>query len=333
MKTPRPEPAVRPPRFLTDPRFGLALLLVLIVPFLVPIPMELRRHPIIGPLGNQVHVVLMGVFTLLFYWWGPLRGRLLGSALATAGLGVAIEIVQMPLGRSAAVFDVVLDLVGVAIICGWVIWRGHGRRAGLVLAVAAFLVVPYRIYDLPFEAAASYAARDSFPLLADLEGRHDRWLWLGNGARLEVATPADGPGRVVRVTSKPDSHWPGAEFRHFPHDWSAADSLLIDLRLVSGPAETQRMGIRLDDFEGRHDESWVGVGAEIGPAWTTVRIPLRDRMTRNEAGPTGRPFDLHDVDRVLVFGHRPTGPIVFEVDNVRLTLAPRTGFDLPSDDP
>ena len=28
-----------------------------------------------------------------------------------------------------------------------------------------------------------------------------------------------------------------------------------------------------------------------------------------------------------------TGPIVFEVDNVRLTLAPRTGFDLPSDDP
>ena len=135
MKTPRPEPAVRPPRFLTDPRFGLALLLVLIVPFLVPIPMELRRHPIIGPLGNQVHVVLMGVFTLLFYWWGPLRGRLLGSALATAGLGVAIEIVQMPLGRSAAVFDVVLDLVGVAIICGWVIWRGHGRRAGLVLAV------------------------------------------------------------------------------------------------------------------------------------------------------------------------------------------------------
>ena len=60
---------------------------------------------------------------------------------------------------------------------------------------------------------------------------------------------------------------------------------------------------------------------------------LAVRMTRNEAGPTGRPFDLHDVDRVLVFGHRPTGPIVFEVDNVRLTLAPRTGFDLPSDDP
>ena len=58
--------------------------LVLVVPFLVPIPRFLRYDLVISALGDRMHVVLLAAMTLALYWLGPLAGRLAAAALAAA---------------------------------------------------------------------------------------------------------------------------------------------------------------------------------------------------------------------------------------------------------
>ena len=326
MNSPRPEPALRPPRLLLSRWTGLIAAVILIVPFFVPIPLALRRHPVISPLGDQMHVVLLAAITLMLYWRGPLTGRLLRAVLAAAFIGGAIEFIQIPFKRQANLGDFGLDLVGIGIVCGWVLWRGMRRRAGLWLVIVLLMLIPWRLREVPFVAAAAYEARSLYPVLADLEGPHDKWLWGSNWSTVtieQVPDSPDGPGGVVRVTASASDHWPGAEMRRFPHDWSAYGVLAMDVRLVSGPADSLRIGVRLDDFVGRRETTWIANRFDIGADWTTVRIPLRDREVGGSGAVDGesRLFDLTDVDRLLVYLSRPDTATVFEIDNVRLQNA------------
>lgn len=321
----RPGPAIKPPAVLLHWQtwaFGMA---VLLVPFFVPIPIVLRRHPIISPLGDQLHVVLLAGVALLLYWLGPLSGRLWATAAVSAVIGGAIEIIQIPFGRNAYWGDFVLDVVGIGLVVGYVLWRGHRQRVGLALILALLLVFPARLYHVPFVAAASYRSRDLYPLLSDLEGRHDNWIWGSNNAVVQVVACDDtpsGPGHVARLAAGPPAHWPGAEMRRFPHDWSAHDFLLMDVRLVPGPdAEpdaSQPFSVRIDDFVGRQENTWIFDPALATTAWQTVRIPLRDRAVTDGSRMSERIFDLHDVDRILLYLARPEARAVLEFDNLRL---------------
>jgi hypothetical protein len=325
MKKPRPVPAVLPPALLLKWQTLAIALIVLLVPFFVPIPVVLRRHPIFSPLGDQLHVVLLAGVALLLYWRGPLTGRLWPTAVAASLIGGAIEFVQIPFGRNACFGDFVLDVIGIGLVAGYVLWRGHGLKVGLGLIIALLLIFPARLYHLPFVVAASYRSRDIFPTLTDFEGRRDGWIWGGNSAGVTVVPVDDSPegtGHVVRVVAGPPANWPGAEMRRFPHDWSQYETLLIDVRLVpegaTEPGVEQRFGVRVDDFVGRHEDTWISDSGVATTDWQTIRIPLRDRAVTDGNQVSDRIFDLHDVDRILLYLNRPAARTVLEFDNLRL---------------
>ncbi len=319
--SPRHTPAIAPPPLLLKWQTWTLGLAVMLVPFFLPIPMVLRRHPIISPLGDQLHVVLLAGIALLLYWRGPLTGRLWTTALVAAIIGGAIEFVQIPFGRNAHYMDFVLDLVGIGLVVGFVLWRGHGQKVGLWLVLALLLVPPSRMYHVPFVASAAYRGQGNFPVIADLEGPRDHWLWGSNRAMLEIVKipdGKDGPSQVVRLTASPPAHWPGVETRRFPHDWSAYETLLLDVRLVTGHAETQRFSIRIDDFVGRKDETWISTPFSATSDWQTFRFPLVQRQVTDGNSLQERTFDRKDVDRILFYLPRPEGRAVLEIDNLRL---------------
>ncbi len=317
----RPVPAVTPPALLLKWQiwaFGLAIMLI---PFFIPIPQVLRRHPIISPLGDQLHVVLLAGVALLLYWRGPLTGRLWATALVAAVIGGAIEFIQIPFGRQAHFGDFVLDLVGIGLVVGYVLWRGHGLKVGLGLILALLMIFPARLYYVPFVASAAYRGRDIFPLIADLEGPRDHWIWNGNDAEAEIVEVPDspmGPGHVMRLIGGPPVHWPSVEMRRFPHDWSAYSHLLLDVRLVEAAADTQRFSVRLDDFASRRDNAFVFTPGTATADWQTFRIPLRNRQVTDGTMVLDQLFDLQDVDRVLIYLPHPKARAVLEVDNLRL---------------
>jgi hypothetical protein len=292
---------------------------LLLVPFFVKIPKSLNNHPVVGPFGDQLHVVLLGGLTFLIYWVGPLRGRVWAAAGLAVVIGAAIEFVQIPFGRTALLKDFLLDLLGIGLATAFILWRGHGRsRAGIAFLVL-LLVLPAQMWRLPFVAAAASRNRDTFPVIADFEGRWDGMLWGDNmDARLEVVAIEDGPDgptQVLQLTGAPPIHWPGAIIRRFPRDWTGYTTLAAEVRLVSGPEANGRLGLRLDDVEGVKEKAWISKGFDIGPAWTTVTFRFAGaRLTWG----SGRAFDHTDLEKILFYLPKPAGETVVEIDDVRL---------------
>lgn len=311
-------PALPMPAVLRRRWLWVVLMALVTLPFFVTVPIALRRHPAIAPLGDQFHVVLMAPITLLLYWRGPLRGRLWHVALAAVTAGALVEVLQPLFGRTALLKDFLLDLVGVGIIVGLVLWKGHGRRAGLALMSALLLSVPAQLYYLPGVVAASYESRRSFPLIADFESGREHWIWTSNyKTRLLFTRIADGPAGptgVVRVTGGPPDHWPGVKVRRFAHDWSDYRTLEFDVRVVIAQGDSIPMSLRLDDYLGTRENRGARFGFFAGREWRTVRFELPGAMLADKS----RPLDTSDMDLILVYLPRPQAPVVFELDNFRL---------------
>lgn len=322
MRTPRWErhrPALAMPALLRHRWLWLVLMALVTIPFFVKIPLVLRRHPAIAPLGDQFHVVLMAVVTLLMYWRGPLRGRLWYVTLAAVAAGAIVEFLQPLFGRSALVKDFLLDLVGIGIVVGLVIWKGHRRRRGLALMTVLLLSIPAQLYYLPGVVAAAYQTRQTFPLITDFESGLDHWIWTSNYRKtrlafVQIPDGPHGPTRVLRATGGPPDHWPGVKLRRFPHDWSDYRALEFDVRVVIAPGDSVPMSLRVDDFLGTRENRGARLGFFATRQWRTVRFNLPGA---NLADGT-RPLDTSDLELILVYLPRPQAPVVYELDNFRL---------------
>lgn len=313
-------PAVPAPRWLSNWRVWVGGLLLLLIPFFVPIPSELRRHPVIGTLGDQLHTVLLCALTFLLYWRGPLVGRLGLSVLVTAIIGGSIEFLQILVGRAALFHDFVLDLVGIGLAAGFILWRGHQSRLGLTLMVLLLVYIPFQLRELPYLIEARMTCEKQFPLLTDFESPHDLQLWddsyLSEISIQTRETPeSEGSSNLFLQISIPASEkWPGAVMRHFPADWSQHSELALDIRLNSDTLSEIRGHVRLDDFAGRRDNVWTHDHFKITEQWQTVRIPLKEHLVAQKS----RVLDLTDMVSLTIFVSTPDQPLALDVDNVRL---------------
>lgn len=310
------EPALRAPGLLGRWWVWAVLGAALLIPFFLPIAQSLRRHPVIGALGEQLHIPLLGCLTLLMYWKGPLRGRLWLTALAAAILGGLIEFVQEFVGRSALIDDWYRDLVGIGLVVGFILWRGHRSRYGKWLVIALLIFIPAQLWYLPFAVMAKYEARLTFPVIADFDGKHFSWLWKEtNGATIAFA-PADARhGNVLRIAGGPPNHWPGARMVNFPHNWSDRTALVFEARAPRATGdEPLRFGLRIDDFRGRRDKVWATQSFQATDHWQTFTLPVKDRQVLHG----DRMLDLTDVEMLLFFTSSPEDSFVLEVDNIRL---------------
>ena len=317
----RPVPALPPPAWLGDWRLWLLAVILLLAPFLVPIPRALRHHTVIASLGDQLHTVLFCGMTFLLYWRGPLTGRLVPAAATAAFMGGSIEFIQILVGRTPLVHDFLIDLVGIGIASGYILWRGHGRRAGLALCIALLITIPIQLRNLPFIVVGQYEVQDKFPVIADFEGRWEHTLWEAtHGAEARIvrenadATAGRSVNHVLRLSTAPSSYWPGAAMRRFPPDWT--DYTYLSLRVRQQPAslDTLVFNVRLEDFAGHRDSDWAIVRFRATSDWQTFDLPLADlRMEYSH-----RRLDLRDMEQILIFLSRPERDTVLEIDDIRL---------------
>ena len=270
----RPVPAVLPPSWLLDRRVWLVGMAILLIPFLVPIPVVLRRHPVIGSLGDQLHTVLFCCATFMLYWKGPLTGRLLRTSIAAVVIGIAIEFLQILVGRTPLLHDVLLDMVGVGLAVSFVQWRGYGRRLGLVTLIALLVSIPVQLHKLPLIVAGQYAVQDKFPTLSDFEGKAELALWSGRyGGEIAPVREPDG-NTFLRLTTGPSDRWPSLRMGLFPHDWTGYTRLVLRVRHRTAGVDSLKFTVRLDDFASRRGKH-VGLGhVLVYPAVADVRGPV-----------------------------------------------------------
>ncbi len=313
------EPLVQPPRFLSHGYVWVLTLAVLLVPFFVTIPLKLRKHPVIGPLGDQLHIPLLGAFMLLVYWKGPLRGRLWRSAVAAAVCGALIEVVQSQVGRAALVNDWFLDLVGIGIVVGFVLWRGLGQRRGLALMMALLLTVPWNMRRVPAVIHAQEIAKARFPLLDDFENSDTNILWddtdageFGFGCVEGAPGDTTGTNSVLTITGSPPRTWPGARMVHFPYDWRAYSRVLVRARCVGLDSLQVPFALRVDDSAGRDEDARFVQPFLATTQWRVFAMTLTDRMADN----CDHVIELKDMETVYIYLVRPTREMILEVDRV-----------------
>jgi len=314
----RPTPKLPAPSFLNQWPVLLGLVLLVLVPFFLPIPTSLRRHPLIGNLGDQIHVPFLMVLTLLLYWRGPLTGQIKTVALAAIVLGGAIELVQPLVGRAALLADFYLDLAGIFLAVGLILWKGHERKSGLGLMVFIVMALSTQLYYLPGLVMGSYHSKQSFPIISDFEGPHEKWLWKPTYQSLvemkKISDSPTGQGTVLRLESGPPSRWPGARMTHFAHNWSTYKVLKFDARHITPNREIVPFSIRLDDFQSRGGNSWVSNSFKASSEWTSYQVPIVERKVMHG----DRILDMTEISHLLVFLSDKKDSTIIQVDNLRL---------------
>jgi len=297
----------------------LVVLVVALTPFFVPIPRNLNHHPVIGALWDKVHIPLFFFFTILFWWRGPLTGRVWWSALAAVVLGGLVEFAQPWLGRSARFNDFELDLIGIGLAVCWLEWRRIRSWWGLAGGLALTAVVVAQLAYLPGFIEARRVVREHFPVLADFSDSHSPQLWrTTSGATVAFPALAGPRGRVMRLRGAPPERWPGAVMHYFPADWSAYGYLVFRARAVDPSPTPAILAVRLDDEDSRLDPAWYTKRFEVTADWRWFAVPLAElRDVANIRG--DRPLRLDEMDSVLFFFPRPAEIVTVEIDDIGLS--------------
>lgn len=296
------------------PRRWFAALL-LIVPFLVPIPGRLERMHVLRSLGVLAHFSLPLLLTLILYRMGPVRGRLGPAAVAAFALTAGCELVQAHVGRHPRWQDAGVDLTGVLSGVGWTLSRVRARRIWLLLPVAGCLSTATILRDVPRFALAEVLVARHFPRLADFEDGRENVLWgnnVGEEGRLAVVEAGGGRGHVLLLKGEAGERYPGAIMRGMPRDWTGYARLVFDARVVRGGPLV--LAVRLDDFKSLKDGVWLGEGFRLDGNWKHCVIDLDDARQYGDA----RTFRLDDLDSMLFYVDHPQRDIAVQLDDVSL---------------
>jgi hypothetical protein len=288
---------------------------VLLLPFVVPIPGALERIFVLRSLGVFAHFGLPLLLVALLYGAGPFAGRLLPAAGTAFVLAASCEFVQFFVGRHPRVQDAAVDLAGVLLFTGWILYRRGRRRRWLALMACCLAVLPFQLRKVPPTLVAMAHLRERMPRLDDFEDRATYRLWGQNDTKTGsywVASPDDVDGSVLFLVGRAGETYPGVVLRGIPRDWSGYRRLVFDARVRD--AESALLHVRLDDFAGRRDAVYCGGVCRIGPQWTRCEIDLAAAVGRV----AGRTFRLDDLDSVLFFLDNPAATTVVQLDNLIL---------------
>ena len=288
--------------------------MILVVPFIVPIPGELARMRILRKMGETAHFLLPLLLTLWLHRRGRLAGRPFAAAAVAFLLIAGCEFLQGFVGRSARLQDAGFDLAGAAAAVGWIRWRAGGSRFWLIALVVLASLVPWNLRRLPAQAYGEARVRARFPLVADFENRWERDAWSqnvrGDGGLEFVEVP--DRGGVMEIAGRPGDYYPGGVIRGLPRDWSRYRTLVFSARSVGAAGAV--LGARLDDFVSRADGLHCGRVWRVGRRWTDCELDLASAA----AGVEGRTFRLDDIDSLVLYLARMEGPTTVQIDDVRL---------------
>jgi len=291
------------------------LLVLLVVPFVVPVPGRLERMIVLRSFGVLAHFFLPGVLVWLLWHRGPLAGRLPAALLAGFALVAACELVQGYVGRHPRWQDALVDLAGAAAAAAWLRRRGGGGRRWLLAALLLLLVLPWELRKVPGVWLGERLAARRFPLLADFETRRELALWGENEdqGQLGLARVDSLHGRSALLIGSAGDVWPGIVMHGFPRDWSGYRELVFAARRREGTA--RRLQVRLADFAARRDGCFRLFSVPLGDEWRTYRLVLRDGRPLGECH---RPFRLDDMDALLFYIGRQDRRTVVAIDDIHL---------------
>jgi len=276
------------------------------------------------------HVVLFALLVVLALKLPRLQRLPVGSlillcAVIAPAVGLAIEWLQLLVGRDFEYKDVLADTVGafcgLALHCVWQPgfsrWvRGVGLAGLLLLTAFALRYIVMVMIDNTY-------MRDEFPVLADFETPFELSRWDSNLAQLSLTQE---PVRYGHKSLRVDflaGEYPDITLQEFLSDWR--DFKSIRFSLFSSLNQPIQMELKIYDRQhaaSRYDyEDRFNRELIINPGWNDIEVSMKDV----QRAPDSREMDLAHMAALSVFVDELRQPAVFYFDALRLSSKESSG--------
>lgn len=248
------------------------------------------------------------------------RRRLVAAAGLALAAGIATELVQGRIGRSASLHDLVLDGFGILLAAislrAWR-WAPIRAMAGTLVLLGGFA---FAFAPAVRQDSAERRARARLPVLGafavgDADAFADaRRLWKTQGKAVAEVVPGSG---TLRVRIDP-GEFGGVHFLPGRQDWSPYAELVLTL---SNPGPPLRLGVRIDDADSAADRTWFSGEITAGGERSEVRVPLPRGSAAGPVPGGRRSIDFSRIRRLVLFVDKTAIPVEFSLHSAVLRQA------------
>ena len=282
---------------------------------------DYESHRIVKAIWDLGHVFLFTGVAYILINNGLLRKysqfySLVIVVFASLFIGLVIEGLQLLVGRSFELADVLSDLYGALIgyLLGNFSLVSSKQRISSIFSIVVLLALSFTgLFRVVFDEVKMY---EEFPILADFESTFELTRWDVNLAELSISSKHTRHGlRALRVEFLP-GEYPDITLQHFPRNWQGYKTITfslynqytksINIELKVYDKQNIRNGYLYKD---RFNKELV-----VNPGWNDFNIALSDVLT----SPADRIMDSQNIKSLSLFLHQTTKVITLYLDSLML---------------
>jgi hypothetical protein len=218
-------------------------------------------------------------------------------------MGIAGEVIQARVGRSASIQDVILDFLGVLLAVSWPhrpeTWTVLRRSlcGGVILGGITLAFAPGLRQEL-----AEHRMRSKLPEIGNFQSIEGRRLWQTQGGATSRVDAGSGALEIRLVAGE----FGGINFSPGRQDWSGYSELVMRF---FNPGQPLLLGLRIDDDTSADDGVWFSDQVEIMEGLSEVRIELGRRGVSGKK----RQIDFCRTRRLVLFVEKTKVPVEFSI--------------------
>lgn len=289
-------------RYATRTNILLGLLIVSATPFLFTDTLDLLQFRLTPFLWDLGHLLLFfAVGWLLLNWLNkPKKSKFIslfvGFNTIAFLLGWLIEEIQLAHGRDYSYLDIYRNCLGISLA---LLFHPDtpltNRRMRVTFRTLSILPLLAALVPLTKNSMDWISARQSFPILSDLESTFERERWIGEN--LEIIELDSGNHVIAHRFDT--ARYSSISLTHFPSNWS--DYNCLRYRIFNPTLDSLWLTIRIHDQS--HAESGLGYSDrfnhrfEVVPGWNENTIDLS--VVRN--APEARLMNMSEILEVMFF--------------------------------
>ena len=235
------------------------------------------------------------------------------------GLGMAVELIQLVIGRTFDMKDLLNDLLGGYL--GLLFFTALQSHRPIAIRVAMYplmlLLIVIVLRPLAFAAFDEFIMRDEFPVLADFETPYELSRWDNNLASLSIDDKQVRYGEKALRIEFAVGKYPAIILKDFPGDWQGYVTLKFS---VYNTRDIDLM-MELKIYDQQHIENGYKYSDRFNreltlrPGWNDFSIALEEV----QAAPKRRSLELRNIARFSLFLHNLDKPMLMYLDGLRLS--------------
>ena len=233
-------------------------------------------------------------------------------------LGVAIESVQLFIGRSFSRGDIINNIIGgyLGLLALALFNRQTSIKTKSIAMTFALILLAVGLRSLEKHLYDEYLIRQQFPLLSGFESELEMQRWEHDHTLLRRSEEFVKSGRYSLKVDFLPGRWPNISLEHFRGNWSGYQQLVFSIYNPNKVTYTYQM--KVYDFKNiqnrRRYNDRFNTRITIAPGWNTIETPLRDIIK----APKHRSMNIYQIRGFSLFTDKLKQPVTLYIDDIHL---------------